>query len=61
MVKVGEKYKDKESGQIYIVEWIGENSVILQREGGRGQRLTSPESLKQTSVKLDERGFEANI
>lgn len=61
VVEIGERYKDKESGKIYVVQWVGENAVILQKEGCPGQRLTSPESLRQTSVRLDDREFEAGL
>ena len=54
MVKIGDRFKDKETGKIYVVKMVDKKEVLLQGEDGLGRRLTSVESLKRTCENLED-------
>ncbi len=54
MVKIGDRFKDKETRKIYVVKMVDKKEVLLQGEDGLGRRLTSVESLKRTCEKLED-------
>ena len=52
-VKIGDRFKDKTTGKIYILKMeIGDGTVFLKGENGLGRRLTGKASLKITCEKL---------
>lgn len=56
MVKIGDRFKDKTTGKIYVITMLADkDTLILVGENGLGRRLTGQESLKQTCEKLEER------
>ena len=54
MPKIGERFKDKSTGKIYVVKVVDKEEVVLEGEEGLGRRLTSVEVLKRTSEKLED-------
>ena len=53
MMKVGDRFKDKTTGKIYIVRMEMDNDTLcLEGENGLGRRLTGKRSLNQTCEKL---------
>ncbi len=53
MMKIGDRFKDKTTGKIYIVRMeIGNDTLCLEGENGFGRRLIGKESLKRTCEKL---------
>jgi hypothetical protein len=55
MMKIGDRFKDKTTGKIYIIRTeIGNDTLCLEGENGLGRRLTGKASLKQTCQKLDD-------
>jgi hypothetical protein len=55
MMKIGDRYKDKTTGKIYIIKMEMDNDTLcLEGENGLGRRLTGKGSLKQTCEKLEE-------
>jgi len=56
VVKIGDRFKDKTTGKIYVITMLADkDTLILVGENGLGRRLTGQESLKQTCEKLEER------
>jgi len=55
MVKEGEKFRDKETGKIYVVRWVDKGDVILFGADGTGKKLTSESSLNVTCEKLGQK------
>jgi hypothetical protein len=54
-MKIGDKFKDKTTGKIYIIRMETDNdTVFLEGENGLGRRLTGKKSLKQTCEKLED-------
>jgi hypothetical protein len=54
MIKVGDRFKDKITGKIYIIKMeIGNDTLCLEGENGFGRRLTGKANLKQTCEKLE--------
>ncbi len=54
-MKIGERFKDKTTGKIYIVRMeIGNDTLCLEGENGLGRRLTGEASLKRTCEKLED-------
>jgi hypothetical protein len=54
MMKIGDRFKDKTTGKIYIIRMeIGSDTLCLEGENGLGRRLTGQASLKQTCEKLE--------
>ncbi len=55
MMKIGDRFKDKITGKIYIVRTeMDDNTLCLEGENGLGRRLTGKESLKRTCEKLED-------
>jgi hypothetical protein len=55
MMKVGDRFKDKITGKIYVVRMeMDDNTLRLEGENGLGRRLTGKESLKRTCDKLED-------
>jgi hypothetical protein len=53
MIKIGDRFKDKITGKIYIIRMEMDNDTLcLQGENGLGRRLTGKRSLNQTCEKL---------
>jgi hypothetical protein len=62
VLKIGDRFKDKATGKIYIIKMEIENGTIfLEGENGLGRRLTGQKSLRQTCEKLEDKNLEANI
>ncbi len=54
-MKIGERFKDKITGKIYIVSTEADNGTLfLEGENGLGQRLTGKDILKRTCEKLED-------
>jgi hypothetical protein len=55
MMKIGDRFKDKTTGKIYVIKMETENDTLfLEGENGLGRRLTGKKSLKQTCEKLED-------
>ncbi len=53
-MKIGDKFKDKITGKIYIIRMeIDNDTLLLEGENGLGRRLTSKESLERTCERLE--------
>ena len=53
IMKIGDRFKDKTTGKIYIVRSETDNGTLfLEGENGLGRRLIGKESLKRTCEKL---------
>jgi len=52
-LKIGDRFKDRETGKIFVVKGVDKNEVLLVGENGLGRRLTDVHSLKQTCEKLE--------
>ena len=60
-LKIGDRFKDKETGKIFVVKVVDKDEVLLVGENGLGRRLTGVDSLNQTSEKLEDiKDLEAN-
>ncbi len=56
MMKIGERFKDKITGKIYIIKMETDNDTLfLEGENGLGRRLTGKESLKRTCEKMEDK------
>jgi hypothetical protein len=54
MIKIGDRFKDKTTGKIYIMKMeIDNDTICLEGENGLGRRLTGKSSLKQTCEELE--------
>jgi hypothetical protein len=55
MMKIGDRFKDKTTGKIYIIRFETDNgTLLLEGENGLGRRLIGKESLKLTCEKLED-------
>lgn len=55
MMKIGDRFKDKTTGKVYIIRSeTGNGTLFLEGENGLGRRLIGKESLKRTSEKLED-------
>jgi hypothetical protein len=55
MMKIGDRFKDKTTGKIYIVRMeIDNDTLFLEGENGLGRRLTGKKSLRLTCEKLED-------
>jgi len=55
MMKIGDRFKDKTTGKIYILRLeIHNDTLCLEGENGLGRRLTGKRSLKRTCDKLED-------
>jgi cold-inducible RNA-binding protein len=54
MMKIGDRFKDKTTGKIYIIRMeIDDGTLCLEGENGLGRRLIGEASLKRTCEKLE--------
>ena len=54
MMKIGDRFKDKTTGKIYIIKSETDDGTLsLEGENGLGRRLTGKESLERTCQKLE--------
>ena len=61
MLKIGDRFKDKTTGKIYVIKMeIDNGTLFLEGENGLGRRLTGQKSLRQTCEKLEDLNPEAN-
>jgi len=55
VLKIGDRFKDKTAGKIYIIKMeIDNGTLFLEGENGLGRRLTGKESLRRTCEKLED-------
>ena len=55
VLKIGDRFKDKATGKIYVIKVEFDNETLfLEGENGLGRRLTGKESLRRTCEKLDD-------
>jgi hypothetical protein len=55
MMKIGDRFKDKITGKVYIVRMeIDNGTLFLEGENGLGRRLTCKKSLGLTCEKLED-------
>jgi len=55
IMKIGDRFKDKTTGKIYIIRSETDNGTLfLEGENGLGRRLIGKESLKRTCEKLED-------
>ncbi len=55
VLKIGDRFKDKETGKIYIIKMeIDNGTLFLEGKNGLGRRLIGKESLKRTCEKLED-------
>ena len=55
VLKIGDRFKDKSTGKIYIIKMeIDNGTLFLEGENGLGRRLTGQKSLRQTCEKLED-------
>jgi hypothetical protein len=55
VAKIGDRFKDKTTGKIFILRMVVDNdTIVLEGENGLGRRLTGKGSLKQTCEKLED-------
>ena len=55
MMKIGDRFKDKITGKIYIIRVeMGNDTLCLEGENGLGRRLTGKQSLKRTCEELED-------
>ena len=55
MMKIGDRFKDKTTGKIYIIRSETDNGTLfLEGKNGWGRRLIGKESLKRTCEKLED-------
>ena len=61
MLKIGDRFKDKTTGKIYVIRMeIDNGTLFLEGENGLGRRLTGKKSLGYTCEKLEDLNPEAN-
>ncbi len=54
VLKIGDRFKDKTTGKIYIIRSETDNGTLfLEGENGLGRRLIGKDSLKRTCEKLE--------
>ena len=55
-LKIGDRFKDKQTGKIYILKMaIDRYSVLLEGENGSGRRITDEGNLRRTCDKLEDK------
>jgi hypothetical protein len=55
MMKIGDRFKDKTTGKIYIIRMETDNDTLfLEGENGLGRRLIGKQSLKRTCERLED-------
>ena len=55
-LKIGDRFKDKQTGKVYILKWmLNKHTVLLEGENGMGRRITDEENLRRTCEKLEDK------
>ena len=55
MMKIGDRFKDKTTGKIYIIRSETDNGTLfLEGENSSGRRLIGKKSLRRTCEKLED-------
>ena len=54
-LKIGDRFKDRDTGKIFVVKAVEKNEVLLVGENGLGRRLTGADNLKQTCETLEDK------
>jgi len=55
-LKIGDRFKDKETGKIYVLRMVIDRyMVLLEGENGMGRRITDEGNLRRTCEKLEEK------
>ena len=55
MTKLGDRFKDKTTGKIYILRLkIDDHTLVLEGENGLGRRLIGKENLERICEKLED-------
>ena len=55
-LKMGDRFKDKQTGKIYILKTtIDRDTVLLEGENGMGRRITDEENLRRTCDRLEDK------
>ena len=54
-LKIGDRFKDKHTGKIFVVKMMDENEILLVGENGLGRKLIGLGSLNQTCEKLEDK------
>ncbi len=55
-LKLGDRFKDKQTGKIYSLRIIVDTySVLLEGENGMGRRITDEGNLRRTCEKLEDK------
>ena len=55
-MKIGDRFKDKATGKIYIFRMeADDNTLLLEGENGLGRKLIGKRNLKQTCEMLEEK------
>jgi hypothetical protein len=53
-LKIGDRFKDKQTGKIYVLKMtIDRYTVLLEGENGMGRRITDEENLRRTCDNLE--------
>jgi len=54
--KIGDMFKDKQTGKIYILKMaIDRYTILLEGENGMGRRITDDGNLRRTCDKLEDK------
>ena len=55
-LKIGDRFKDKQTGKVYILKWmLNKHTVLLEGENGMGRRITDVGNLRRTCERLEEK------
>ena len=55
-LKIGDRFKDKQTGKVYILKWmLNKHTVLLEGENGMGRRITHEGNLRRTCERLEEK------
>ena len=55
-LKIGDRFKDKQTGKVYILKWmLNKHTVLLEGENGMGRRITDEGNLRRTCERLEEK------
>ena len=55
-LKIGDRFKDKQTGKVYILKWmLNKHTVLLEGENGMGRRITDEGNLSRTCERLEEK------
>jgi len=55
-LKIGDRFKDKQTGKIYVIKWmLNRYTVLLEGDNGKGRKITDEGNLQRTCEKLEEK------